>query len=266
MPIPLAKALTRSARTRGSVFVASMTLVLCRHGDQPHPPLLLVFNRIGPRNPNTVITQLAELTERHWKGTAYDGGFHMYDGTLPIVVTGMKQLQEHGPAGAVFRRFGRPQNQTLLGATRAAKPTTPAGRPSTPPASGSTRRSCAASPRSTRPSARPAARCAPAAAPGSPTNGGRPSSPPGGAPHATPTCTCATAASSAPSLPNTKSSRPGPSTRSTTKLCPSRRPAAHGSPASAHDPGADAARWFWTTALSVLSATMAVRCAQVDRD
>jgi hypothetical protein len=38
----------------------------------------------------------------------------MYDGKLPIVVTSMKQLKEHGPAGAVFRRFGRPHNQTLL--------------------------------------------------------------------------------------------------------------------------------------------------------
>jgi hypothetical protein len=84
-----------------------------RHGDQPHPPLLLVFNRVGPRNPHTVIAQLAELTHRHWQGTAHDG-FHMYDGKLPIVVTGMKQLQEHGPAGAIFRRFGRPHNQTLL--------------------------------------------------------------------------------------------------------------------------------------------------------
>jgi hypothetical protein len=84
-----------------------------RYGDQPHPPLLLVFNRVGPRNPNTVIPQLAELTRRHWQGEAHDG-FHMYDGKLPIVVTGMKMLKEHGPAGAIFRRFGRPHNQTLL--------------------------------------------------------------------------------------------------------------------------------------------------------
>ncbi|GAA3246945.1 hypothetical protein GCM10020256_74880 [Streptomyces thermocoprophilus] len=48
-----------------------------RRGDQPAPPLLLVFNRIGPRNPNTIIAQLAELTERHWKGTWYEDGFHM---------------------------------------------------------------------------------------------------------------------------------------------------------------------------------------------
>ncbi|MGW0771642.1 replication-relaxation family protein [Streptomyces sp. NPDC002676] len=79
-----------------------------RHGDEPHPPLL-VFNHVGPRNPNTVIAQLAELTRRHWHGTAHNG-FHMYDGKLPIVVTGMKMLQEHGPTGAIFRRFGRPEN------------------------------------------------------------------------------------------------------------------------------------------------------------
>ncbi|MFG2359925.1 hypothetical protein [Streptomyces sp. NPDC048521] len=84
-----------------------------RHGDQPHPLLLLVFDRVGPRNPNTVIARLAELARRHRQGTAHDG-FHLYDGKLPVVVTGMKQLKEHGPAGAIFRRFGRPQNQTLL--------------------------------------------------------------------------------------------------------------------------------------------------------
>ncbi|MFE3008806.1 replication-relaxation family protein, partial [Streptomyces sp. NPDC059243] len=50
-----------------------------RHSDRPRPPLLLVFNRIGPRNPGTVIARLAELSERHWKGTWYEGGFHMYD-------------------------------------------------------------------------------------------------------------------------------------------------------------------------------------------
>ncbi|MFF9490231.1 replication-relaxation family protein [Streptomyces sp. NPDC014676] len=84
-----------------------------RHADQPHPPLLLVFNRVGPRNPDTVTAQLAELTRRHWQGTAHDG-FHLYDGKLPIVTTGMKQLQEHGPAGAIFRRFGRRHHQTLV--------------------------------------------------------------------------------------------------------------------------------------------------------
>ncbi|MEV8106344.1 replication-relaxation family protein [Streptomyces sp. NPDC088135] len=82
-------------------------------GDVPDPPLLLVFNRLGPRNPNTVIPHLAELTRQHWEGEAHDG---MYDGKLPIVVTHMNMLCEHGPAGAIFQRFGRPENQTLLDA------------------------------------------------------------------------------------------------------------------------------------------------------
>ncbi|MFD8227470.1 hypothetical protein ACFV16_25220 [Streptomyces massasporeus] len=43
-----------------------------------------------------------------------EGGFHLYDGKPPNVVTGMKLLQEHGPAATIFRRFSQPQNQTLL--------------------------------------------------------------------------------------------------------------------------------------------------------
>jgi hypothetical protein len=181
-----------------------------RHGDQPHPPLLLIFNRVGPLTPNTVIAQLAELTQRHWQGTAHDG-FHLYDGKLPIVVTSMRLLKEHGPAGKTFRRFGHPHNQTLLAAigNPTTKRTTPAGRPSTKPASG-----------------RPAVPCASAAAPGSPTNGGRPSNPPDGTPHGRPTRTCATTASSRPSPPRSRPRRPTTSTRSRTRWCQSKRPAA----------------------------------------
>ncbi|MGW7825017.1 replication-relaxation family protein [Streptomyces puniciscabiei] len=54
-----------------------------RYGDQPHLPLLLVFNRVGPHNPNTtVIAQLAELTHQHWQGEAHDG-FHMTTANSP---------------------------------------------------------------------------------------------------------------------------------------------------------------------------------------
>ncbi|MEH0517319.1 hypothetical protein QBC31_42935 [Streptomyces sp. B21-079] len=64
--------------------------------------------------------------------------FYLYDGKLPIVVTGVEQLKEHSPAGAIFRRLGRPHDQTLLEAigNPVAKPTTPVGKPSTQPASG----------------------------------------------------------------------------------------------------------------------------------
>jgi hypothetical protein len=47
-----------------------------------------------PRNPPTVIPQLAQLTRRHWQGTAHDG-FHVYDGKVP----GMKMLKKHSRPG-----------------------------------------------------------------------------------------------------------------------------------------------------------------------
>ncbi|MFH8803827.1 hypothetical protein ACH4F6_30205 [Streptomyces sp. NPDC017936] len=206
-----------------------------RHGDQPHPPPLLVFNRIGPRDPGTDIAQLAELTQRHWKGTAYEGGFHTYDGKLPIVVTGMEHLQEHGPAGAVFRRFGRPQNQTLLEAIDNPRREAHDARKHSARQQEYKEQPRRITAQEKAERGRPAVPCAPTAAPGSPTHGGRPSSPPGGAPRVRPTRTCATTASSAPSPPSVKPCRPGPSTSSTTRTCPSRRPAAPGSPASAAD-------------------------------
>ena len=47
----------------------------------------------------------------------------MYDGTLPVVVTGMKQqLKERSPAGAIFRRFGRSHARTLLETIGGSRP------------------------------------------------------------------------------------------------------------------------------------------------
>ncbi|MFD5072123.1 hypothetical protein ACIOEZ_17120 [Streptomyces sp. NPDC087866] len=83
-----------------------------RHGDRPHPRCCSSSTGSARATPTPSSRSLP--SERRWKGTAYDGGFHMYEGKLPIVVTGMKQLQEHGSAGAVFRRFGRPQNRMLI--------------------------------------------------------------------------------------------------------------------------------------------------------
>ncbi|WP_053710923.1 hypothetical protein [Streptomyces sp. NRRL B-3648] len=65
-----------------------------RYGDRPHPLLPLVLNRVGSRNPNTVIAQLAELTRRHRQGEAHDA-FHMYDGKLPIVGGHRQPARQH---------------------------------------------------------------------------------------------------------------------------------------------------------------------------
>jgi hypothetical protein len=85
-----------------------------RFGDVPHPPVLLVFNRIGERNPNRTVPRLMGLTRHLWQGTrGYDGDHHLYDGKIPIIATGLGNLREHGPAGPVFQRFGRENMQPL---------------------------------------------------------------------------------------------------------------------------------------------------------
>ncbi|NEA46884.1 replication-relaxation family protein [Streptomyces sp. SID10815] len=81
-------------------------------GDRAHPPVLLVFNRIGERNPNRTVPRLQELTRHLWQGQRHTG-FHAYDGRIPIIATGLKNLREHGPEGPVFLRFGRDHMQPL---------------------------------------------------------------------------------------------------------------------------------------------------------
>ncbi|MFE2273335.1 replication-relaxation family protein [Streptomyces lavendulae] len=82
-------------------------------GDRTHPPVLLVFNRIGERNPNRTVPRLMELTRHLWEGEQQKAGHHRYDGRIPIIATGLKNLTEHGPAGPVFLRFGRDHKEPL---------------------------------------------------------------------------------------------------------------------------------------------------------
>ncbi|KOG86798.1 hypothetical protein ADK38_28990 [Streptomyces varsoviensis] len=80
----------------------------------PHPPVLLVFNRLGARNPHRTIPRLHELTRHLWQGERQRGGHHLYDRKIPIIAVGLKNLREHGPSGVVFARFGRAHPQPLL--------------------------------------------------------------------------------------------------------------------------------------------------------
>ncbi|MGW1552948.1 hypothetical protein ACWCQX_40730, partial [Streptomyces sp. NPDC002346] len=83
-----------------------------RPGDVPHPAVLLVFNRIGDRNPDRTIPRLIELTRNLWEGERFED-HHLYDGKIPVVAIGLRNLREHGPAGPVFLRFGRDRMQSL---------------------------------------------------------------------------------------------------------------------------------------------------------
>jgi transposase-like protein len=85
-----------------------------RYRDAPHPPVLLVFNRVGERNPNRTVPRLQEVTRHLWQGERLPGGHHLYDRKIPIIATGLNQLRQHGPAGPVFFSFGRDHPQPLL--------------------------------------------------------------------------------------------------------------------------------------------------------
>ncbi|MEV5620530.1 replication-relaxation family protein [Streptomyces bacillaris] len=84
-----------------------------RSGDRTYPPVLLVFNRIGERNPNRTIPRLMDLTRHLWEGQRQKGGHHHYDGRIPIIATGLNNLRKGGPDGLVFLRFGRDHMELL---------------------------------------------------------------------------------------------------------------------------------------------------------
>ncbi|MEV2256910.1 replication-relaxation family protein [Streptomyces sp. NPDC050147] len=84
-----------------------------RIGDVPHPPVLLVFNHLGARDPNRTVPRLQELTRPLWEGERYED-HHLYNHKIPIIATGLRNLREHGPAGPAFHRFGRTHLQPLL--------------------------------------------------------------------------------------------------------------------------------------------------------
>ncbi|MCX4649228.1 replication-relaxation family protein [Streptomyces sp. NBC_01446] len=85
--------------------------------ERVHPPVLLVFHQVGKRSAKSQMERVADLTRHHWQGRWHrEGGFHSYDGCIPIVATTLELLREHGPAGPAFWRFGRKKRQPLLDA------------------------------------------------------------------------------------------------------------------------------------------------------
>ncbi len=71
-----------------------------------------MFNRIGERNPNRTFPCLMEVTRHLWQGQRRKG-FDVYDGCIPIIATGLRNLSEHGPTGPVFLPFGRDRMEPL---------------------------------------------------------------------------------------------------------------------------------------------------------
>ncbi|MEV0376037.1 replication-relaxation family protein, partial [Streptomyces sp. NPDC050636] len=93
-------------------------------GRKGYPPLAIVFTKqVGPTAMNNRIDRVMRLTEDHWAGEYQDrsisygaderDGYTVYADAVPILVTTLDRLREHGPLGPVWFRFGHPTWQTL---------------------------------------------------------------------------------------------------------------------------------------------------------
>ncbi|MGZ9935881.1 replication-relaxation family protein (plasmid) [Streptomyces sp. NC-S4] len=93
----------------------------------PHPPLAIVFTKkMGATAMKTRMREVARLSEPAWQGrwttgyTALNGtpgdGYRDYQGTVPVVVTVLDRLEQHGPHGPIWWRYGHQELQTLTDA------------------------------------------------------------------------------------------------------------------------------------------------------
>ncbi|WP_049574559.1 replication-relaxation family protein [Streptomyces sp. SBT349] len=90
-----------------------------------HPPVALVFTGMGPRGLAGRTAAVEDLTRAHWSGRpshhrywdADDFHWTEYDDAIPVLATTLAELQQHGPHGPVWRRYGhRPDRETLAAA------------------------------------------------------------------------------------------------------------------------------------------------------
>jgi hypothetical protein len=93
-----------------------------RFYDAPHPPVLLVFNRLGPRAARTTMQQVAALTaltRPHWRGERDEEGVHTDDGKITIVATPLircRRVCPDVPGTARIRALAGRMNMTAAAA------------------------------------------------------------------------------------------------------------------------------------------------------
>ncbi len=96
-------------------------------GREGYPPLAIVFTKQGgPTAMNNRINSVMRLTKAHWAGqycefaTSYSSderdGYTNYTDAVPILITTLDRLREHGPQSPVWFRFGHSTWQTLTDA------------------------------------------------------------------------------------------------------------------------------------------------------
>ncbi|MBT2401781.1 replication-relaxation family protein [Streptomyces sp. ISL-100] len=88
-----------------------------------YPPLAIVFTKqVGPEAMTNRMKAVRDLSTECWKGHWHSGsiygadvkdGYRDYDGTVPVIVTTLARLHQHGPHGPIWWRYGRSSWETL---------------------------------------------------------------------------------------------------------------------------------------------------------
>ncbi|MCM2424255.1 replication-relaxation family protein [Streptomyces sp. RKAG293] len=112
-PAALGTWTSRRAREAGSV--AYWETLYPGTGLSGWPPLAFVFTGAGPRALANRMQTLGELTREHWAAEErqYVGGDGYLDftGRVPLVLTTLELLQQHGPQGPVWRRVAQQRGE-----------------------------------------------------------------------------------------------------------------------------------------------------------
>ncbi|MFE5826592.1 hypothetical protein ACFQ7B_33205 [Streptomyces erythrochromogenes] len=91
----------------------------------PHPPPAIVLTKkMGTAAMQNRMREVARLSQPTWRGRWTTGyphgvpgyGYQDYEGTVPVVVTVLDRLEQYGPHGPVWWRYGQQGLQTLTDA------------------------------------------------------------------------------------------------------------------------------------------------------
>jgi hypothetical protein len=86
-------------------------------GREGYPPVAFVLSGAGPRGLAQRAQAFEDLTRAHWMGRpqgTWGAGPMDYTDTVPVIITTLDRLQERGPSGTTWRRFGRATWQPLI--------------------------------------------------------------------------------------------------------------------------------------------------------
>ncbi|MFB7896005.1 replication-relaxation family protein [Streptomyces xiamenensis] len=85
-------------------------------GREGYPPVAFVLAGSGPRGLSQRMTAIENMTRAYWMGQprqSWGPGHIDYTDTVPVIATTITRLEDHGPLGDSWRRFGRQQWQSL---------------------------------------------------------------------------------------------------------------------------------------------------------